>query len=209
MAITRSSTASDGSDSSSSSVTLSGNVLVGWVVYSNGQTLSTATFGGNSATIQNTQNLVSEGYKISMFTYTGGFSGSNSVAYTWTGGTPGFIRSVFAGYAGANAVEAASGNYGTTGTISITSTKDKSWIVGMAISATANSSFAGSTNQNGAIYDGNSGITQVVAGDSGGVITPAGATSQSYVISGYNTAITAIFVNPAPETKGASLLALM
>lgn len=204
MAIARASTSSDSSDTTSFNTTLNGSVMVGFVCYLNGATLTSGTFGGNAITVQSTQNLASDGWKISLFTYVGAFSGSNAVSYTFSG-TPSFVRSYFIGYNGALGVEVPAGATNTGTTLSATSVSDNSWMVGGGISASSNSSFAGSTNQNGIVINGaNNGIRTVV-GDSNAALTPAGSKTQTYANpSAFSCSYVSIFVTPyIPQIAGA------
>jgi hypothetical protein len=144
--ISRNSTANNSSDTSSFSVTIAGDLITGFVVYSNASTLSTVTIGGASCIIQRTENDINNGYKISAFTLVSTISGSKAIVFTWSGGTPSTIRSYFTGYDGAGAVHGVTGNAGFSfnGVNTLTTTINTVWLVGGAISNSG--SLAGVTN---------------------------------------------------------------
>lgn len=192
--ISRNSTASGTQNSTSYNVTVAGDIITAFVVYDNGKTLSSITFGGQAMTIHTTQNLSSEGYKISACSLAGTTSGSKAVTLSFTGGTPFFQQAYFEGYTGADAVNATGGATDTGGSISITTTADNCWIAAGFITANANSGWSDGTNF----------VTQLgVAsargkiGDSNASLGTAGAKTVAVNTSGYNVSRVGLALSPA------------
>lgn len=189
------------SDSSSFNITISGSLVVGFVVYDNGKTLTASTLKGVSGTVHQTANLSSEGYKLSIVSYIGSFSGSQPVTYTWTGGTPTNIRSTFQGYT-AGAVNTSNSIVGTGGSLSVTPSKTGCWIVGGWIGPVAATGYPTSgTNNNAGIIGGgtSNGLCRQEAGDSNGTVAQSAQNFTTGVTGGYQFAGVAIVIEPTVD----------
>jgi len=189
MAISRNSTASGTNDSSSFSITIAGSVVVSFITYSNGSTLTASSLGGVSGTILRTENIASEGYKISTVSYISTFSGSNSVSFTWSGGTPANIRSSFLGYNGSKLIDASNSLADTSGTVSTTVNSSGCWVVGASYCTVAGGASVPSTGTNNDGYFAttgtNNGLLRMCIGDSNATVSSGSQNVTTTTSGGY------------------------
>lgn len=184
MAISRNSTATGTNNSSSFNVTIAGSIVISFVTYLNGSTLTAATLNGVSGTVLQTTNIASEGYKVSAVSFIGTFTGSQAVTFTWSGGTPTDSRSAFLGYNGSRFVDVSNQLSDTTGTVSATVVTSGCWVLGYAgcaIGAGASYPTSGTNNDGYYAATGTSnGLLRNAIGDSNGTV----ATGSQSVVTG-------------------------
>lgn len=190
MAISRNSTATGTNDSSSFNITIAGKHVIAFVMYDNTKTLSSTTLAGVSGTILQTINNTGDGYKTSAVSYVGSFSGSQAVAFSWTGGTPTNIRSVFLGYNGTKLIDVSNSLQDTSGTVSATVTASNCWVVGAtSVSVVAGASYpsTGTNNDGYAIGAGtNNGLLRWCVGDSNGTVSTGSQSVTTSTTGGYS-----------------------
>ena len=189
MAIARNSTATGTNDSNSFSITIGGSLVIGVIMYDNTSTLSTTTLAGVSGTILQTVNDTDNGYKTSVVSYIGTFSGSQAVAFTWTGGTPTNRRSKFLGYDGTRIIDVSGSLYDTSGTVSATVTNSNCWVVGVtAVTTAAGATYptTGTNNDGYAVAAGTSnGLLRWCIGDSNATVATGSQSVTTGTVGGF------------------------
>lgn len=189
MAISRNSTATGTNDSSSFNITIAGKHVIAFVMYDNTKTLSSTTLAGVSGTILQTINNTGDGYKTSAVSYVGSFSGSQAVAFSWTGGTPTNIRSIFLGYDGTKLIDVSNSLQDTSGTVSATVTASNCLVVGatsVTIGAGASYPSTGTNNDGYAAGAGtNNGLLRWCVGDSNGTVSTGSQSVTTSTTGGY------------------------
>lgn len=188
------------------SFTISGDYLVFMFDYdmSSSAKLTGVTVGGTAMSLAIELNDVSDGYWLAIFTLKKTVSGSQTIALTWTGSTSTSTYIYGIGYTGSDANDTTASNLGTSGTLSATTSANNCWLVGFGHTGGSNSTFAGSTRQNGLLANGgNTAHNRIVAGDSNGAVTPAGPTSQVYVTDGSSN-VTKVLVAIKPALLATS-----